>query len=121
VSIATIRPKGDRDVKTRKGCYDTTIVDGDSDDVPIRVYYEVHPFRRGSTDGAHGPKLEPDEPARIEISHVIYRQSITSFECPCGLTEEQEESVLLEIGNDLHERLMCASEERADARREERL
>lgn len=49
--------------------YDTHIDRGEGD-MPIRVHYNAMPFRAGKTDGKHGPKLEPDEPAHLEIDWI---------------------------------------------------
>lgn len=52
------------------GIYATNIeVDG-VEDVPVAVHYDAIPFFAGRTDGKHGPKIEPDEPGRIEIESV---------------------------------------------------
>ncbi len=40
------------------------------EDVPVTVHYIHAPFRAGKTDGKDGPKLEPDEPERIEIDWI---------------------------------------------------
>src|SRR5882724_408752 len=53
--------------------YKTTmqIDSGEGDeDVPVVVQYNAVPFSAGSTDGRHGPKIEPDEPAHIDIESV---------------------------------------------------
>ena len=34
------------------------------------VTYSKHKAHKGSTDGRYGPKLEPDEPAGIEIEFI---------------------------------------------------
>lgn len=81
------------------GTFKTTIevsangIDGELD---IVVEYEAHPFRRGATDGRCGPKIEPDEPAHIEITSVkddLGREH--------ELTIEQEEWIEEQIAEDL--------------------
>lgn len=42
-------------------------IDGSEEEVPITIDYTRHRAYIGTTDGRYGPKLEPDEPAYIEI------------------------------------------------------
>ena len=82
----------------RKDQYRTTIEVNGIEDVLATVHFEYTPFRAGSTDGRHGPKLEPDEPAHIEIDWI---------ELPDGsaidLTTKAETKMEEEIGNWLAE------------------
>ena len=55
---------------TKISRYDTHLTIGDIEGVAVRVHYRDVPFHAGSTDGRGGPKLEPDEPAHIEIDWV---------------------------------------------------
>lgn len=48
--------------------YRTIEIDGEEKDVT--VYYQYHRASVGATDGRHGPKLEMDEPAYVEIESV---------------------------------------------------
>jgi len=69
---------------------------GDADDVPVTVHYTAHRACLGATDGRYGPKLEPDEPAWIEIDEVLDADGqpvLTSY--------EQEEAIQLEIAEAL--------------------
>lgn len=62
------------------------------EDVPVTVHYTAYPFIAGGRDGLYGPKIEPDEPARIEIDWVG---------CGSGklaITKEQERAIADEIG-----------------------
>jgi hypothetical protein len=42
----------------------------DGCETTITINYTCHKFRAGRTDGRHGPKLEPDELAHIEIDSI---------------------------------------------------
>lgn len=44
-----------------------SVVDRDDDQVEILCEMEYCPGEKGSTDGPHGPKLEPDVPAHVEM------------------------------------------------------
>ena len=79
--------------------YKTTIVVmGEIDHEPMEVEtrvtvgYTCVPFCRGSTDGRYGPKIEPDEPAHIEIDWVKLDDG-RHWE----LTEQEEEAILAAI------------------------
>ena len=50
------------------GLFKTTIGDNDQ---PLWIHYKLHKAHKGRTDGRHGPKLEPDEPAYIEIELAV--------------------------------------------------
>lgn len=56
-------------MRNYSGTYETEI-DINEDSIPIKIHYEYYGFCPGSTDGRYGPKLEPDEPAHIEIDLV---------------------------------------------------
>ena len=47
-----------------------TIIEHDGEEIAVTVEYTFHRFSAGATDGRFGPKLEPDEPAHIEIDAV---------------------------------------------------
>ena len=82
-------------MKHQRGTYQTNIGDND---LPITVAYEAVPFHAGSTDGRWGPKLEPDEPAHIEID------SVTGPDGECiTLTTAQETAIEEQIGQHLDE------------------
>lgn len=40
------------------------------DETPVTVHYVTHRASYGRTDGRFGPKLEPDEPAHLEIEYI---------------------------------------------------
>ena len=42
----------------------------DGCETPVTVHYHTSPAHKGSTDGRVGLKLEPDEPARLEIDWI---------------------------------------------------
>lgn len=67
----------------------------------VEVWYRCVPAYTGATDGRHGPKLEPDEPASIEVDFC---------EGPDGMpldTTEQEDTEIhaacVEHANDMHD------------------
>jgi hypothetical protein len=47
-----------------------TAIEQDEIEVPIVVRYQFHRALEGSRDGYRGLKLEPDEPAHIEIYSI---------------------------------------------------
>lgn len=40
-------------------------------ELPVVVYYQDYPAKKGRLEWAGGPQLEPDEPAKVEIN-VVY-------------------------------------------------
>lgn len=66
-------------------------INGD-EDVSVTVYYTAHRFVAGRTDGRGGPKLEPDEPAHIEIESVMLPDG-QSYEPDASLVEQLEEEI----------------------------
>lgn len=74
----------------------TTAEIGGVEDVDIVVEYTYHRFCAGATDGRFGPKLEPDEPAHIEIDGIKLADGQY-----VELTEEQEAAIIREIEEDL--------------------
>ena len=54
----------------------TVLTRGDDDhEVSVTVHYTFHKPREGSRDGRGGLKIEPDEPAHIEIDSVTRNDS----------------------------------------------
>ncbi len=82
------------------GLYKTHMEISGVEDVPICVHYVSVPFRAGSTDGRNGPKLEPDDEARIEIERVEGPDPNRDVE----LTTAQEAAMEEEIADWLHGR-----------------
>ena len=82
------------------GLYHTHMEIQGVEDVPICVHYIAVPFRAGSTDGWHGPKLEPDEDAHIEIERIEGPDPNRDVE----LTTAQEAAMEEEISDWLHGR-----------------
>jgi hypothetical protein len=74
--------------------YHTRLEINGVDDVPVRVTYLHVPFRRGSTDGRHGPKLEPDQEEHIEIEAVEVSADGRLVE----LTTAQDDALEEEVG-----------------------
>lgn len=50
--------------------HQTTMEINGVEDVPVYVHYSAYRASGGATDGRHGPKIEPDEPAHLEIDYV---------------------------------------------------
>lgn len=94
--------------------YETTLCLGNADDVPVTVHYTAHAACKGSTDGPGGPKLEPDEPAFIEIEQVTFDGRIVN------LSKPDERALRDEIAEELSDADDFAREEHADRLREER-
>ena len=65
-----------------------------------RFEYTFVPFCRGATDGRYGPKIEPDEPAHVEIDGCKLDEDGREIE----LTRRQEETVEEEIASYLADR-----------------
>lgn len=61
-------------------------------ETPIIVHYTPVKAYKGATDGRFGPKLEPDEPAHIEIDWVEGPDGK-----PITLTDEMEEALAEKI------------------------
>ena len=66
-------------------------IDGD-EDVTVTVHYTAHRFIAGRTDGRGGPKLEPDEPAHIEIESVVLPDG-RIYEPTSALESQLEEEI----------------------------
>lgn len=82
-----------------------TTMEIDDVELPVSVHFEAVPFCRGSTDGPGGPKLEPDEPAHIDIDWVQYENGDT-----VELTPGQLAMLRDEIGEMLSEEEDAARE-----------
>jgi hypothetical protein len=70
----------------------------------------------GSTDGRYGPKLEPDEPAHIEITHCETVEDGHEI----VLSDKQEQRICEEIAEHLDDADNFSRSEHADAMREAR-
>ncbi len=81
--------------------YKTHMSVGHVEDMPVTVHYEAHKAHRGSTDGPGGPKLEPDEPAWIEIDYVSYDTGLGPL--LLQLTKPDEEMLRERIAEHLNE------------------
>lgn len=58
------------------------------------VTYSKHKGRKGSTDGRYGPKLEPDEPAGIEIEYIKDKHTGEEITVSNKIESRIEESIL---------------------------
>ena len=72
--------------------YHTCIDFGDDEALPVTVAYSYYPLSRGTTDGRYGPKIEPDEPAHVEIDSI---KSDDGAECE--VSEDEINSLEAEI------------------------
>jgi len=72
----------------------TWVGDRGNDDEVINIVVSYTLFRayKGKTDGRYGPKLEPDEPAHIEIDGVVDSQGGVIV-----LTIREERQIIEEI------------------------
>lgn len=68
-------------------------------EIPVTVHYTFHGFCAGSTDGRYGPKIEPDEPAHIEIDGYSRDDGL-----PIELTKRERDLIEVEIREILYER-----------------
>lgn len=71
----------------------------DGRECPVTVTYTAWPFRRGATDGRHGPPIEPDDPGGIEIEGCTLDEDGREIE----LSEAEEAAIELDIGEMLAE------------------
>lgn len=65
------------------------------------VDYVFHRGYRGASDGKHGPPLEPDEPATIEITQVIDQK--TGEEIDDSLIEKYRDDLEGQAWEDLRD------------------
>lgn len=84
-------------------------------EVDITVEYTACPFIRGSFEPG-GLKIEPDEPAHIDIERAT--EDATGFEIE--LTTAQEDAIERQIAEDLADADDFARSEQADRERDER-
>ncbi len=94
--------------------YRTTLCLGNAEDVPVIVHYTAHAACKGGTDGPGGPKLEPDEPAHIEI------ECVTTYGYIVNLSKPDERALRDEIAESLDDDNDAAYEAHCDRMREER-
>ena len=71
----------------------------DGRECPVTVTYTVWPFRRGATDGRHGPPIEPDDPEGIEIDGCTLDEDGREIE----LSAAEENAIELDIAEWLDE------------------
>lgn len=92
-----------------------TYIEGHAQDeeIPVRVHYQFHRAIPGSRDGRGGLKLEPDEPAHIEIDAIERPDGL-----PVELSRQQEERILEEIGQAIEDEWQYAQEQRYESRRD---
>ncbi len=93
----------------------TTLCLGNAEDVPVIVHYTAHAACKGGTDGPGGPKLEPDEPAFIEIDSVTTRDGYL-----IQLAKLDERALRDQIAEELDDDNDAAYEAHCDRMREER-
>lgn len=88
--------------------YKTAIELGNVDgcETEITIHYNAVKAYKGATDGRYGPKIEPDEPAHIEIESVVGPDG-KSIE----LTTAQEDSIIEAIGEDEYDRWLSQAEQ----------
>jgi hypothetical protein len=78
----------------------------DGCETEITVHYNAVNAYKGATDGLYGLKIEPDEPAHIEIESVTGPDG-KSIE----LTTAQENSLIEAIGEDEYDRWLSQKEQ----------
>ncbi len=74
------------------GKYNTHLEIDGVEDVPVTVHYVSCPFIAGSRDGRGGLKLEPDEPAHIEIESITMPDG-RNYEPTTELSKRLEEEI----------------------------
>ncbi len=89
--------------------HQTCVTIGEVEDIPVTIHYEYVRACIGSTDGRFGQKIEPDEPAHVEIDRVVGPEG-REFE----LTFDQESRIEREIMDDLSDGDSDAYDDRDD-------
>ena len=88
--------------------------DGDVayDTLHIRVEYVYYPFCPGACERC-GPQIEPDTPAKIEITSVKYTNGVE-----IALADAERETLEAQCFQDVADNEEAAAERRAEDRRE---